>query len=209
MDFRDLPDGRLRVTAQQRDHAAAILREAVVDGRLTVEELNARLPTALNAFAREDIYRILDDLVPAAALPAVVAEQAPMGDGPGMRWENPLLIRSTWAGHHQEGTWDLPPFVEIIGTGWGGVKLDCTRARPLARVIDIVITGNPSVNLIVPDGWGVDVQQLNVSGQSGTINSMVPTRPIGDLPRLILRGSTTMAVKVRQPRRRERAITSG
>ena len=181
----------------------------MVDGRLTVEELNARLPTALNAFAREDIYRILDDLVPAAALPAVVAEQVPLGDGPGMRWENPLLIRSGWSGHAQEGAWDLPPFVEILGTGWGGVKLDCTRARPLARVIDIVITGNPSVTVIVPDGWGVDVQQLNVSGQSGTINSMVPTRPIGDLPRLILRGSTTMAVKVRQPRRRERAITSG
>ena len=45
MDYRDLPDGRLRVTAQQRDHAAAILREAVVDGRLNVDELNARLPT--------------------------------------------------------------------------------------------------------------------------------------------------------------------
>ena len=64
-----------------------------MDGRLNVDELNARLPTALNAFTREDLYRILDDLVPSAALPAVVAEQVPLGDGPGMRWENPLLIR--------------------------------------------------------------------------------------------------------------------
>ena len=60
MDFRDLPDGRLRATAQQRDHAAAILREAVVDGRLNVEELNARLPTALNAFTREDLANTAD-----------------------------------------------------------------------------------------------------------------------------------------------------
>ena len=56
-----------------------------MDGRLNVDELNARPPTALNAFTREDLYRILDDLVPSAALPAVVAEQVPLGDGPGMR----------------------------------------------------------------------------------------------------------------------------
>ncbi len=210
MDFRDLPDGRLRVTAQQRDHAAAILREAVVDGRLTVEELNARLPTALNAFTREDLYRILDDLVPAAELPAVVAEQVALGDGPGMSWENPLLIRSSWAGHKLEGAWELPPFLEVLGTGWGTVKLDCTHARPLAKVIDVVITGNPSVTIIVPDGWGVDVQQLNISGASGSINSMVPTRPVGPNPRIILRGSTTMTVKVRNPGKWDRrAITSG
>ena len=215
MDYPDLPDGRLRVTNQQRDNAAAILREAVVDGRLNVDELSARLPTALNAFSRDDLYRVLHDLVPATDLPAIVAEQVSLGDGPGMRWENPLLIRSSWSGHQQDGTWDLPPFVEILGTGWGGVKLNCTLARPLARVIDVVITGNPAVTLIVPEGWGVDVQQLNVSGQSGTINSMVPSRPIGDHPRLILRGSTTMAVKVRNPSRRDiarqrsREITSG
>lgn len=206
MDFHDIPDGRLRVTALQRDHAAAILREAVADGRLEVEELSARLPTALNAHTREDLYRILDDLVPAADLPAIVADAVPMGDGPGMSWENPLLIRAGWMGHKEEGVWDLPPFVEIIGTGWGSVKLDCQLARPLRKVVDVVITGNPTVTIIVPEGWGVDVQQLNVSGQSGTIGSMVPTRPMGDHPRLILRGSTTMPVKVRNPSRREQRI---
>ncbi|NLE99167.1 MAG: DUF1707 domain-containing protein [Propionibacterium sp.] len=206
------------MTAVQRDHAASILREAVADGRLSVEELNARLGTALNAHAREDLYRILDDLIPAAELHATVALNVPMGDGPGMSWENPLLIRSNWAGHTREGEWDLPPFIEIIGTGWGSVKLDCTLARPLMKVIDVVITGNPGMNIIVPDGWGVDVQQLNVSGQSGTINSRVPTRPTGGMPRMILRGSTTMPVHVRNPsrrqqralaRRQQQAITAG
>lgn len=197
------PDARLRVTAQQRDHAATILREAVVDGRLSVEEMSARLPSALAAHTREDIYRILDDLVPAADLPAVVAESVPLGEGEGMSWENPLFIRSDWKGHEKIGDWSLPPFVEIIGTGWGGVTLNCVHARPLAPVIDVVITGNPSVNIVVPEGWGVDVQQLNVSGQSGTISSLVPSRPMGEHPRLILRGGTTMPVKVRQPSKRD------
>lgn len=62
MDYPDLPDGRLRVTNQQRDNAAAILREAVVDGRLNVDELSARLPTALNAFSR-DLHHTTSRLV--------------------------------------------------------------------------------------------------------------------------------------------------
>ncbi|MDO5677096.1 MAG: DUF1707 domain-containing protein [Propionibacteriaceae bacterium] len=199
MEIRDYPDARLRVTAQQRDHAAAILREAVVDGRLDVEELNSRLPGALNAHSREDLYRVLDDLVPAAELPKVVAEGVPLGEGPGMTWENPLLIKADWKGDERIGVWDLPPFIELLGTGWGSIKLNCVLARPLAKVIDVVISGNPSVLIVVPEGWGVDVQQLNGSGQSGGISSLVPTRPVGDKPRLILRGSTTMQVKVRTP----------
>lgn len=198
-----MPDGRLRVTAVQRDHAAAMLREAVADGRLTVEELQARLGTALNAHTREDLYRILYDLVPEAELPKIVAGDVPLGEGPGMSWEEPLLIRSDWRGDTRTGEWYLPPFVEIVGTGWGSVTLNCVLAKPLAKVIDVVITGNPTVTVIVPENWGVDVQQLNVSGQNGTISSFVPTRPVGDNPRLILRGSTTMAVKVRPPSRRD------
>lgn len=199
MDPRDLRDARLRVQARQRDHAAEILREAVADGRLTVEELHSRLPGALNAFTREDLYRVLYDLVPEADLPKVVADVAPLGEGPGMSWDNPLIIRSDWQGHTTKEPWDLPPFVEIIGTGWGTVTLDCVLARPIGKVFDIVITGNPTVKIVVPEGWGVDVQQLNVSGAAGQIESMVPTRPIGDHPRLILRGSTTMSVKVNEP----------
>lgn len=203
MDIHDLPDGRLRVTAQQRDHAASILREAVVDGRLTVEEMNARLPAALNAHSREDLYRILDDLVPAAELPGVVSENVPLGDGVGMGWDNPLMIRTNWAGTKKLGEWDLPPFIEILATGWGNVTLNCTMARPLSKVIDVVISGNPTVHIVVPEGWGVDVQQLNSSGSTGSIESYVPTRPTDDNPRLILRGNTTMPVKVRTPSRRD------
>lgn len=200
MDIHDLPDGRLRVTAQQRDHAASILREAVVDGRLSVEEMNARLPAALNAHARADLYRILDDLVPSADLPSVVGENVPMGEGVGMSWENPLMIRSNWSGTKKLGEWDLPPFVEILGTGYGSVTLNCTMARPLASVIDVVVSGNPTVRIVVPEGWGVDVQQLNTSA-TGSVESYLPTRPTDGNPRLILRGSTTMPVKVRTPSR--------
>lgn len=199
VDINGLPDARLRVSAQQRDHAAGILREAMVDGRLQVEELEARLPSALNAFTRADIYRVLEDLVPADQLPGVVAADMNLGEGEGMSWENPLLIRAGWQGHEEMGEWDLPPFLEILGTGYGTVTLNCVQARALAKVIDVVITGNASVHIVVPEGWGVDVQQLNVHGAGGQVLSQVPTRPVGDNPRLILRGSTTYAVKIREP----------
>lgn len=198
-DIHELPDGRLRVTARQRDIAAGILREALVDGRLEPEELEGRLPSALNAFTRADLYRVLDDLVPAADLPKLVGETGPVGDGPGMSWENPLLIRTDWKGWEELDAWDLPPFVEVLGTGYASVTLNCITARPLANVIDVVITGNASVNVIVPEGWGVDLQQLNLHGSGGTITSQVPTRPTPGNPRLILRGSTSYSVRIREP----------
>ncbi|OYN87879.1 DUF1707 domain-containing protein [Parenemella sanctibonifatiensis] len=46
-DPTELPDASLRVSAAQRDHAATLLREAVVDERLTFEEMEARIPAAL------------------------------------------------------------------------------------------------------------------------------------------------------------------
>ena len=76
-------------------------------------------------------------------------------------------------------------------------------SEPNWRVHQVLLTEEAIYGLILVSGMIV------VSGQSGTISSMVPTRPVGDLPRLILRGSTTMPVKVRSPSRRERAITSG
>jgi uncharacterized protein DUF1707 len=55
-------DDRFRVTDADRDHAAALLRDHFVAGRITAGELDARLTTALRAVTFGDLRRVLADL---------------------------------------------------------------------------------------------------------------------------------------------------
>ena len=203
-DLSHLPDPGLRITGPQREHAAAILRDAAADGRLTFDELEQRLPGVLSATVRADLYRPLADLVPQAELPVLM--EAPVSGiaGPGMRWEEPLLIRANWKGYNRYAPWDVPPFIELIGTTMASFYLNFVGTKPLAPVIDMVITGSVRITLVLPDGWGADLQQLNVRSEgpnSGGILSKVPSRPAKDQPRLVIRGSGTGNVKVRNPNR--------
>ena len=75
----EIADGQLRVTRGQREHVIELLRNAAADGRLSFEELEARVPRADNAMVRADLAAVLVDLVPAAQLAAEVGDAAPAG----------------------------------------------------------------------------------------------------------------------------------
>ena len=194
------PDAGLRVTAAQRDRAAAELREAAADERLSFDELEARLPTVLGAKTRGDLVAVLRDLVPAAEMGAVVGADAPTGHGIGFEWEHPWVIETRWDTVRQIGEWVLPPFMELV-SGGGTIILNAIHASAFAPVTDIVLTGKGGVRIVVPEGWGVDTEGVKVdNGQTAGLNSSVRTRPERGMPRLILRGNFAGSVVVRHPR---------
>ncbi|MDO5736285.1 MAG: DUF1707 domain-containing protein [Propionibacteriaceae bacterium] len=203
----EVPDHALRVTAGQRDNTVAILRDAAADGRLNFDELDNRVGDALRAVTRENLAAVLSDLVPVDELGSALATGAPLGDGPGYRWEEPLLIRGQWRSTtKRDGRWELPPFVEINTDSVGSVRLDMTRATVRSLLIDLVITSSGgTVTLVIPDGWGVDTMGLQTDGMGATISSRVPTRPSRGAPRIVVRGRTAGSLKVRYPTRRELA----
>ena len=205
----EVPDGRLRVTTGQRDNTVAILREAAADGRLDFDELEQRVESALGARIREDLAAVLADLVPSADMEQSLASAAPLGDGPGYRWDNPLVFDGDWLHSTvRRGVWEVPPFLEI-NTGWGYVKLDMTHATCHSAVVDLVITSSSgTITLVVPQGWCVDTHEVQTSGMSGTISSRVATRSPAAMPRITVRGRTAGALKVRHPTRRELERTS-
>jgi Domain of unknown function (DUF1707) len=55
-------DDRFRTSDADRDHAAALLRDHFNAGRLTEEEVDARLTATLNAKTSRDLRRVLADL---------------------------------------------------------------------------------------------------------------------------------------------------
>lgn len=202
----DVPDGHLRVTTGQRENSVAVLREAAADGRLDFDELDQRVGTALHARTRGDLAAVLMDLVPSAQMDTTLETVAPLGEGPGFRWEEPLVIDGNWLRNTVlQGKWEVPPFLEV-NTGMGYVKLDMTHATCRSRVIDLMITSSSgTITLVIPQGWCVDTTEVQTNGMSGTISSRVPTRSPLDAPRIVVRGRTAGSLKVRHPTGRELA----
>ncbi|MDO5066948.1 MAG: DUF1707 domain-containing protein [Propionibacteriaceae bacterium] len=194
-------DLHLRVTSAEREAAAAQLRDATADGRLSFDDLEARLPRALGAVTHDDIQQVLQDLVPSGELSQLFGAVRGETDVPGMSWENPQLHRFGWDGLTRIGTWQVPPFLEFIGKDWGTLYLNFVDAVALAPVIDIMLTGSLGAKIVVPSGWGVDLHQLGgvKADVLESINSEVPTRPEKGKPRILLRGIAKYGVTVREP----------
>ncbi len=204
-----LADRHLRVGDPQRDHAIEILRGAAADGRLDFDELDARVARTLHAITRGDLAGVLEDLVPSSELDAELGSGVPIGDGPGYSWEDPLILDAGRVAVQVGGAWVVPPFIEVL-VGARGVVLDFTRVRTAPPVIDIVFSGRwGGVLIVVPDGWGADLQSLNTDDAT-SFRSTLPTRPRRGLPRLVIRGRCLGGITLRTPTTRDlRRAASG
>lgn len=192
-------NGQVRISAIQRENAIAHLRDAAADGRLSFEELEERVPKVLAATIRSEVISQLQDLVPAEDMATVFTDPSVVGEGPGYRYETPLVIEATDGTVNQTGVWVVPPFLEVI-TGWSRVYLDFTHARVTSKMIDLVVlSSGGTVVLVVPEGWGVDTERLSTSGQAGYAKSRVRTRPAPGGPRIVVRGHTAASLIVRHP----------
>lgn len=136
--------------------------------------------------------------MPAAEVDAVVGLDAPIGEGPGYSWDDPLVLEGTgWKQLTVSGEWVAPPFIEVH-TSIGGVLLDFTLAAAPAKVIDLVLVVNDwgTTTIVVPEGWGVDTQATQAEA-SYIETRGVRTRPQHGKPRIIVRGRTSGQVKVK------------
>jgi hypothetical protein len=78
-----------------RDHVVQALKDAYVQGRLTLNELDQRLSAALGARTLEQLQPLLDDIRPRPAPPSLVPAPLPArteGLVPYLNWWPALLI---------------------------------------------------------------------------------------------------------------------
>ncbi len=198
-------DGRLRVGHAERDGVAALLQDAVADGRLSMDELDERLEAALQAKTYADLQPLVADL--AVEVPWVTGQPAtsvavPGPPPPGYSREDPLRLDGGMSSEKREGVWVVPPFVRL-SSGVGSVRLNCLQATAAAPVVEVeVIAGAGSVVVIVPDGWAANDDRLTKSMGSKSIK--VPRAPAPGQPLLVLFGSVGMgSFKVRPGSHRE------
>jgi hypothetical protein len=142
-----------------RDIALALLREASVDGRLTLEDLATRAEMVHAARTRDDVAAATAGL--AAALPASATETETQ--------------RALLSSIDRRGRWRLAPrnrFSAVLGS----VTLDLREAVLPGPEIEIeahVLLG--SVSVIVPEGVQVDLRGGGaLSSQSMRVEGATP-----------------------------------
>ena len=208
---QDEVSGQLRVGHAERDAVAAILQDAAADGRLGMDELDARLETALQAKTYADLEPLVADLSvdpPWRSRPASAVAPIQGPPSPGFSREDPLRLDGGMSSEKRDGIWVVPPFVRI-SSGLGSVKLNCLQASAASPVIEVeVIAGAGSVVIIVPDGWAANDDRLGKSIGSKAIK--VSRIPAPGQPLLLLWGSLGLgSFKVRHGSRRELRRISG
>ena len=94
------PAPYVRVGDADRDAAAAALGEHFAQGRLTLDELDARLDAALTATTHGELSQAAWDLPGLTMLPARAGFPQGKREGPGHKRANTLRHRRPEAGHH-------------------------------------------------------------------------------------------------------------
>lgn len=199
----DIPhvDDKVRIAPALRERAVEVTRQAAADGRIEFDELGGRVGRCLEARTQGDLRAVLGDLIPSADLEAFLREAPPMLSGPGSTWDDPLYLKAVgFQALKREGAWEVPPFIEVMGTSMNTIMLNFLEAIPLASVIDIVAVTQGTLTIIVPEGWGVDVERVAGTSQ-GMFSTRVATRPTKGLPRIVLSGQIVMGkVRYASPR---------
>jgi hypothetical protein len=160
------PDRRnLRVSHEDRDQVAEQLRVAAGDGRLTADELDERLETALTARTYGELEVLLTDL---PASPGAVLAPVPEA-------KELVQLKVSHSNITRNGRWVVPKRLEVENRH-GNVVIDFSDAIISQPTLDLSISlGHGNIVLIVPPEVVVDLD--GVANGHGTIHQRVRREP--------------------------------
>jgi class 3 adenylate cyclase len=178
--------GALLASHADRDRVIEVLQAAAADGRLSPEDFEERLGTALSARTRGDLEPLLADLIMAATPEARDLVRIDLGSGSANR----------------DGSWVVPRRLEI-NVGSGSVRLDFRQAVVSVPELQInVRIASGTLKLVTRPGIIVDADEVTVN--SGSVKVVPPPGP--DVPvelRVSISGWIgSGSLSARPPRRR-------
>jgi hypothetical protein len=187
----ELARNELRASHEDRDKIVEVLRVAAGDGRLTAEELDERLESALTAKTYGELAVLITDLPTAPPTMAVQAATA----------KDLITIDCRSGNAKRDGRWTVPQRIEAKITS-GNVTLDFTQAvvaQGVLRIDTEVRSGN--LTIITRPGIAADTDDVSV--RSGNIKIRHPWRPdVPEVLRIEIAGKVGSGnITVRPPRR--------
>ncbi|WNI34205.1 DUF1707 domain-containing protein [Streptomyces sp. ITFR-6] len=187
----------MRASDAERERIAEILREAVAEGRLEMEEFEQRLDAAYKARTHGELEPIVRDLPAVGAAVAPVAAGQPR-TGSMARWPDRVGKPATsggafafWGGFRRRGNWTVGRKFTAFAM-WGGGEIDLREANFEDREVVIrcfAIMGGMQVT--VPPDLNVEVRGIGVMGGFGE-NTKDEGVPAPDSPRVRVTGFALM-----------------
>lgn len=185
----------IRASDAEREATVIRLREAMAEGRLTLDDFSQRTDYALTALTRDQLAEVVADL-PAQHAVGHVAAPA----GPATPWVVGVLGST-----RRSGRWLVGHELHAVSV-MGECKIDLRGAvidAPLISVDALAIMG--TIEVIVPEGVHVDLQGLAIMASKNLWMSETPI--LEGAPTVRITGLALMGeIKVRnQPTLFERA----
>jgi class 3 adenylate cyclase len=185
----------LRVADADRDRTVTLLREHVVDGRLTLDEFSERVGLALRARTRGDLDTAMSDL-PAVAVPQEASTR---------RTARRHFI-AVMSGATAKGRWRVGERTTAVAV-MGGCEMDLRQAEidgPEVVITAVAFWGG--VKIVVPEGIDVQLEGFSFMGGRDLKLRDVPIVP--GSPRIRVRAYAVMGgIEIRsRPNRRGRQI---
>ncbi|NGO77262.1 DUF1707 domain-containing protein [Streptomyces sp. YC504] len=190
----DLPE--LRASDADRERVAEVLRDALAEGRLDMEEFEERLDSVYKARTYGDLEPLTRDL-PGAGQAAAPVPFAPAQAAGSPGWPARIGGEATsrggvaiMGGFQRKGVWTAPRRFNCFAF-WGGGEIDLREAHFEDREIVVncvAIMGGMSV--IVPPGVEVVVRGFGIMGGFDHREEGVPGDP--GAPRVVLTGFALM-----------------
>lgn len=147
--------GDVRASDAEREAVVERLREASVEGRLTLAELTDRTEAAYTATTHAELALLTQDL-PAVAVRPMAPPERRSGK---RRWFVGLMGDTK-----RRGTWRVDQELGAVAV-MGDVLLDLREAEVRTGMVEIVaVSVMGDVKIIVPDGVNVDLDGVAIMG---------------------------------------------
>ncbi|MDX3383617.1 DUF1707 domain-containing protein [Streptomyces niveiscabiei] len=184
----------LRASDADRERVAEILRDALAEGRLDMEEFEERLETTYKARTYGELAPITRDLPAPGGAPQAPVNlfKEPPSDG---SWTGRVIgggdTSPSWAvavmgGFQRKGRWTVPRRMNCVAF-WGGGEIDLREADFSAGEVEIncvAIMGG--IQILVPPGVEIVSKGIGIMGDFSHRESGVPAGP--GAPRVVITG---------------------
>ncbi|MEU1348084.1 DUF1707 domain-containing protein [Streptomyces sp. NPDC005775] len=188
----------MRASDVERERIAEVLREAVAEGRLQMEEFEQRLDAAYRARTHGELEPLVRDLpAPGGAAGASVVAGQPR-TGSSARWSDRIGKPATsgggfalWGGFRRQGNWTVGRVFTAFAM-WGGGHIDLREASFEApEVVIRCFTIMGGIHVTVPPDLNVDVRGIGIMGGFGE-HTKDEAIPAPDAPRVRITGFALM-----------------
>jgi hypothetical protein len=198
-------NSRLRASDADRDTAAAVVNNAMAEGRLTPVEHSERLDAIFAAKTHAELVPLLDDLPAPRGVRQEMASPRPAGADLDLEYgaRSGRRLIAIFGGVSRKGTWHPEPVTRVLAV-FGGVELDFRDAVLPGREIVLdatAVLGGVEIT-VPPEMRVIDNGTAILGGREITGNSdeaLSPDAPVLRIEGICVLGGVEVKHKARKP----------